>query len=206
MRRTLLALLVSLSAASLAPAALAAQGENAQPMHGGSFRVSIGADWSHYDERFGAPTPLNPALPNGTREPLGFYFGADSFGVAQLPFLNPLQGTIQGVTGLSNFALNLGKTRLVLDASVRRQPIRIAFAPSSRLGFQVTVPIVRARMSTFLAAPDTSIAALRGNVGAITASAFDAFRTQADTALLALANQAANGPAALRAQAQATLA
>ena len=181
-----------------------AQGEDAQPMRGGSFRVSIGADWQHYTERFGSPTPLNPGLVEGAREPLGFYFGADSFGVRQLGFLTPVQDQIRTLTGLGAYDLNLGRTRVTLDASVRRQPIRIAFAPSTRLGFQVNVPIVRSRMSVFLAAPDTTAAA-RGNVGTPTV-ALDNFRLQADAAINALVQQAASGPAGLRAQAQAELA
>ncbi len=205
MRRAILVLTVSLTAQVIAPAALAAQGEHAMPMPGGSFRVSIGADWSHYDERFGAATPLNPTLPDGAREPIGFYFGADSFGVRQLEFLTPVQTQIRGLTGLGAYELNLGRTRVTLDASVRRQPIRLAIAPSKHIGFQVTVPIVRARMSAFLAAPDTSTA-LRGNVGTVTAVSLDPFRTNADAVISALIQQAASGPASLRAQAQAELA
>ena len=53
MRRALLALVVLLAARLFAPSALHAQGENAMPMPAGSFRISIGADWAHYDERFG---------------------------------------------------------------------------------------------------------------------------------------------------------
>jgi hypothetical protein len=69
----------------------------------------------------------------------------------------------------------------------------------------VTVPIVRARMSTVLGVRDTAAAA-RGNVGPITASSFDPFRVAVDSALRALATQAASGPAGLRAQAQSELA
>lgn len=202
MRRSTLTAAVSLISALFAPAALLAQGETATPMHAGSFRLSIGANWQHYSERFGTPSPLNPALTDGAREPLGFYFSSDSLGVKQLEFLTPVQDAIRALTGVSGYALNLGKSRLTLDASVRHQPIRLAFAPAKMIGFQVTVPIVRARMSAALAVTDTSFAA-RGNVGLVAAGTLDAFRTQADAALIALQTQAASGPASLRAQAQA---
>jgi hypothetical protein len=205
MRRLALAAAVPLLAVMLAPAPVLAQGENALPMRGGSFRLSFGSDWAHYTDRFGMPSSAHPGLIDGAREPLGADFSAESLGVRQLEFLTPLQNQLRALTGLGSYELNIGRTRLVLDASVRRQPIRLAFAPSARLGFQVTVPIVRSRMSAFLAPPDTTGAGA-GNVGSYSAVTLDAFRIQADTALRALAQQAASGPAALRAQAQAELA
>ncbi len=204
MRRAISAAMLLGLAGLLVPPALRAQGEDAIPMPRHSFRVAIGADWAHYTNRFGTPNPVNPGIADGTPEPLGIDFGADSLGVQQLGFLAPVQSQIRTLTGVSNFTLDIGKTKLVLDASVRRMPIRLAWAATARLAFQVTVPIVRARMSAFLGLPDTSKAA-RGNVGPIIAANFDAFRVSGDSALRALAAQAASGPASLRSQAQAEL-
>lgn len=204
MRRSTLAVFAPLIAGMALPHQSLAQGDNAMPLRGGSFRFSIGANWAHHTERFGSPSPLNPTLPEGSREPTGFYFGADSLGVAQLEFFTPVQDQIRTLTGLTGYELTIGRTRLTLDASVRHQPIRLAFAPSSRIAFQVTVPIVRSRMSAFLAGGDTALAA-RANVGVAAPATFDPFRSESDAALLALAQQAASGPAGLRAQAQAEL-
>ena len=52
MRCALLAA-VSLTAAAIVPRSALAQGEHAVPMRRGSFRLSVGAEWAHADDRFG---------------------------------------------------------------------------------------------------------------------------------------------------------
>jgi hypothetical protein len=205
MRRTLLAAAASLLAGILLPGSALAQGESAEPLRAHALRLTIGSDWSHWTERFGTPSPLNPGLIDGAREPIGAYFGADSLGTQQLGFLAPTEAQVRSMTGLNGWLLNVGRAKLTLDASVRTTPIHVEYALSSRLGFSVNVPIVRARMSAFLTGPD-STAASKGNVGLntafVTPGNLDAFRNQADTALRALRAQMTSGPVGLRAQAQ----
>src|SRR5437660_11034919 len=103
MRRAPLAA-VSLLACILVPRSALAQGESAVPLPAHTLRFSIGADWSHWSDRFGAATPLNPALANGAREPIGTYFGAESLGTIQLPFLAPTETAVRSLSGLSGWA------------------------------------------------------------------------------------------------------
>ena len=200
---------VGFLAGSIAPGPVLAQGESAAPLRPHSFRLTVGTDWSHWTDRFGSPTPINPNLAEGAREPIGTYFGAESLGTKQLGFLAPTEAQLRALSGVSGYLLNVGRAKLTLDASWRSTPFRLEYAASRRLGFTATVPLVRTRMSVFLAGPDTSKAATLGNVGLNTAyltpGALDAFRTQADAALRALRTQAASGPLALRPQAQSQL-
>lgn len=206
MRRTLLAAAASFLAGILLPGSALAQGESAEPLRAHALRLTIGSDWSHFTERFGAPSPLNPGLIDGAREPIGAYFGADSLGTQQLGFLAPAEAQLRSMTGLNGWLLNVGRAKLTLDASVRTTPIRVEYALSGRLGFSVNVPIVRARMSAFLTGPDTATKSTLGNVGLnaafVTSGALDVFRNQADTALRALRAQMTSGPVGLRPQAQ----
>jgi hypothetical protein len=206
MRRTAPAAVLACLVILAAPVPALAQGESAEALRPRTIRLSVGMDWNHWTERFGAPSPLNPLFVDGAREPIGVYAGSDSLGTIQLPFFTPTQSQVQSLTGQSGWLLDVGRARLTMDASVRSTPFRLEWAASRRLGFRVSVPIVRARMSVFLTGPDTANSASLGNVGFnpafLTAGALDAFRAQADTALRALRAQAANGPLALRAQAQ----
>jgi hypothetical protein len=198
---------VSLLACILVPRSVLAQGESAIPLPAHTLRFTLGADWSHWSDRFGTATPINPLLLDGAREPIGSYFGAESLGTIQLPFLAPAESQVRALTGLPGWALNVGRSILTLDASWRSTPLKLEYAPSSRFGFSVNVPIVRARMSAFLAGPDTSVKGSFGNVGFnpafLSAGALDNYRAQADTAMRALREQMTSGPVALRAQAQA---
>ena len=204
MPRALVALPLLLGIA--APSIVVAQGEHALPMRAHTVRLTIDGEWSHASSRFGSPTPLNPTLAVGTPESLGVYFGGDSLGAREMPWLTPLQQQLQALTGIGGYALNLGQSQLRLETSIRRTPIKVDFAVSSRLVLGVAVPIVRSRSYAFLALPDSHVAT-QGNVGfnpSVTApGAYAAFRTEVDSALIALQTQATSGPAALQAQAQA---
>jgi len=185
-----------------------AQHEHAEPLRAGTLRIGFGGEWQHYTDRFGRPNPANPTLREGQREPIGAYFSAESLGVNRLPLLAPIENELRSITGLgTGYALNLGRSKLRLDASVRSTPIRIDYAPASRIGFSVAVPIVRSRMSASLSGPDTADVTSFGNVGLnpaiVTPGALDVFRNQAESALNALRTQATSGPVALQAQAQA---
>jgi hypothetical protein len=207
MRHPARAAALCLLALPVAPVLLLAQGEHARPLARGTLRLSFAVDWAHASERFGTATPLRPDLAAGSREPLGTYFSSESLGTRELPFLSGLQDRIRDATGLTGYAVNLGRMLLTLDASVRTTPIRLDVAPSRRWGLGVTVPLVRSRMKTALLGPDTADAATLGNVGWNPAwlqpGAADAFLAEVDTALRALREQALSGPPALRAQAQA---
>jgi hypothetical protein len=206
MPRPLSAAIAVCLAVSAVPATVLAQGESAEPLRPHAVRLTVGADWSHWTERFAAPSPFDPALLDGTRQPIGAYFGAESLGTRQLGFLAPTESQLRALSHLNGWALNVGRAKLTMDASWRSTPIKLEYAISSRLGFSASVPIVRARMSVFLTGPDSANAATRGNVGFnkawLTAGALDGFRSQADTALRALRAQATGGPLALRPQAQ----
>ena len=212
MRRALLPAAVILFAGLSFPRIALAQGENAAAMRRGTFRLSIGGEWSQYTERFGMANPLRPNLADGTLESIATDFSAESLGVSQLTFLSAIQDSLRSLSGVGAFGLNLGRHRVTLSASVRHQPIRLHWAPSSRLVFGVHVPIVRARMSAFVLGPDTAVAESlsRGNVGFsaefLTPGAMSLFRSEADAALLALQATATSGPPALQAQAAAQLA
>ena len=206
MRRALLVALAPAALGILAPRGLRAQGESAAPMRPGSLRVTVGGDWAHATDWFGKPNPLSPTLADGERQPLGTYYSGESLGVRQLPFLDTTQSAVRSLTGLSGYLLNIGRSVLTLETSVRSTPLRLEYAPVRRLALSVSVPLVRTRSYTVLAGPDTgaAAAATRGNVGWNVAGATDAFRTAVDTALRALRQQAQSGPAALRSQAQGT--
>lgn len=182
-----------------------AQGEEAIPLARGTLRLSLAPDWSQWDRRFGVGTP---GLPAGSREPLAVDFSADSITSARLPFLIDGETRVRTLTGIAGYGYNLGRARLTLNASWRSIPLGFELAVSRRLVIGAAVPLVRARMEATLRGPDTS-AATRGNVGLNPAlqspAAFDTYRSEVDNALAELLNQANNGPAALRAQALATL-
>ncbi|MDP3773408.1 MAG: hypothetical protein Q8Q85_04005, partial [Gemmatimonadales bacterium] len=178
------------------------------PVRPGTLRVVLAPDWARWNRRFGEGTP---GFTKDALEPLGVDFPSESLGVDRLTFLAPVQSRIQALTGLSGFALNLGRARLTLNANVRVVPLAFELGVTRRLSLSLFVPLVRSRVEAFLQGPDTSAdsAATRGDVGFnpafLTPGALDAFREQVDSALIALQTQATSGPVALRGQAQSTL-
>ncbi len=208
MRRALLAVSAPVILALALPAPARAQGEHATPLRPGTVRVGVGGWWSHATDRFGAPTPLAPGLADGAIEPLGRWFG-DSLTSTQFPWLASTEAELRALTGLGGYGLNLGRSTLTVETSVRHTPIRLDVALSRRLVVGVAVPIVRARTYAFQALPDTADAASFGNVGwnpeELAGGTYDLFRLDVDSALAALQRQATSGPPALQAQAQATL-
>jgi hypothetical protein len=204
MRRAIAAppavLAVLLSIAAAAPAPLAAQAEFAVPVGRGLLRVNFTPDWLSYDHRFG----LNvPGYANGSPVPIGLDFSAESLGVSSLPVLRPLQDQVRAASGLGAFTLNLGRSVVQLNASVRTLPIGLELGLSRRLSVGFTVPIVRSRVdASFLV--DTN-PAKRSNVAFSDTAAVSGFRTQVDAALAALQTQATSGPASLRDSARAAL-
>jgi len=204
MRRAATIFLLLIAAGLWLPGAARAQGDEAPPPAAGVLRVLVPPVWWRWDQRFGQGTA---GRANGQLEPIGVDFGADSLGTRQLPFLGPAEAVLRAVSGLPAFTMNLGRSDLQLNANVRTMPIAIAVGISRRLSIGALVPLVRSRVEA-LFRMDTSAATL-GNVGANPAyyqqGVYDGFRQQVDTALGALRAQAAGGPAALRAQAQAAL-
>jgi hypothetical protein len=181
-----------------------AQGEDALPLRGGTLRINLIPDWAHWNERFGRGTP---GYSDGTREPLAVDFNSDSLGVAGIPSLASAQARLQSVTGLTGFQLNLGRAQLTIENSFRVVPVGIDLALSSRLVLRASVPIVRARVTTFLGGSDTLNPATLGTVGLNPAlsdgTTYAAYVTQVDTLLRALLQQSQSGPAGLRSSAAA---
>ncbi|HXY69228.1 MAG TPA: hypothetical protein VEH62_07235 [Gemmatimonadales bacterium] len=191
-----LAAALAIAAGGLHPGRLAAQTEFAVPLAPGTLRIDFTPVWSSWDHRFqpGASGPV----------PITADFTADSLGTANLPFLTHLQDTLRQATGLGGaFALNLGHPLIALNASVRTLPIGLEMGISRRLSIGVTVPIVRSRVDASFNL-DTALAR-RSNVGHFPL-ADTTFRSQIGAAIDSLQKQAASGPAALRAQAQAAIA
>jgi len=207
MRRFLLAVSAPVILGLAVPAPVRAQGENATPLRPGTILIGVDGTWAHASDRFGAPTPFAPGLPDGTIEPLGFYFG-DSLTTTQLPWLAGTEAELRTLTGLGNYGLNLGRSKLTVETSLRNTPIRLDVALSRRIVLGMSVPIVRAYRYVHQNLPD-STAASHGNVGwnpeEVSAGTYTAFRSDVDAALAALQQQAASGPAALQAQAQTLL-
>lgn len=210
----LAAVLLSLLASLTLPRTAAAQGEDAVPLRPGMVRLGIAPDWARWNRRFGSGTP---GYADGSLEPFGVDFTAESLGVQRLPFLVPSQSTLRSVTGLSAFLVNLGRAEITMNASVRVIPLTLELGLTRRVGLSVMLPLVRARTEVFVLGPseDTSVAgraaaqATRGNVGLnprfAQPAALQSFMTQVDSALVALQRRAANPADPLRAQAQATL-
>jgi hypothetical protein len=204
MRRATVPVLVLAAALFLPGAARAQGGDDAPPPAAGVLRVMIPGVWWRWNERFGSGTA---GRAEGQLEPIGVDFTTDSLGTTQLPFLGPSEAALRSVTGLSAFRLDIGGSDVQLNANVRSLPLALSYGVSRRLSIGVLLPLVRSRVEAVLRM-DTA-GTLPGNVGAnpgyTQAGVYDAFRQQVDTALAALIEQATNGPAALRAQALATL-
>jgi hypothetical protein len=198
-RAALLAAILGIATCVVLPRSLAAQTEFAVPLGRGQLRLDFTPVWSSWDHRFD-PSAAGPV-------PISTDFTSNYLGVATLPFLQPLQDAIQSVTGLTKFFLNLGHTAVALTSSVRTLPVGIELGLTRRLAIGVTVPIVRSRVDVSFQV-DTA-KARQSNVGFNPGLSGDTaaatFRTQMGNALAALQTQAASGPAALRAAAQAAL-
>ena len=128
-----------LASSAVLPGTLAAQTEFAVPLAPGHLRLDITPWWQSWDHRY------DPASP-GTPVPINADFASDSFGVASLPFLAPLQSQIQTASGLSGFKLDLGGTTAAMTASIRTIPIGLELGLTRSLAIGVTVPIVHSEV------------------------------------------------------------
>jgi hypothetical protein len=199
-RAALFAAILGIAPSVLLPRSLAAQTEFAVPLGRGQLRLDFTPIWLTWDHRFepGAAGPV----------PISTDFTTYSLGVATLPFLQPLQDGIQSVTGLTKFSLSLGHPLIALTSSVRTLPIGIELGLTRRLAIGVMVPLVRSRVDVSFEV-DTAKARQSNvgfNPGLFGDTAAATFRSQMGNALAALQTQAASGPPALRAPAQAALA
>jgi len=195
--RLLLALGIASSA--ILPGSLAAQAEFAVPVRPGQLRIDIDPYWLSYDHYFDPGSP-------GTLVPVAAPFQADSFGVAQLPFLSGPQSQIQQVSGVGTFTFDLGATQVAMTKSVRTIPIGFELGLSRRLAIGATVPLVQSRVDVSFLVDSTRPGNVGLNPGLNNPSAVAPFQSQIAAALSALQAQADSGPAALRSQAQALLA
>ncbi len=205
-RAAWLVAILGIASSAIHPGSLAAQAEFAVPVQPGQLRIDITPSWLSYDHYF------DPASP-GTLVPLSAAYASDSFGVAQLPFLAQTQTDIRAASGLSTFSLNLGATAVALASSVRTIPIGLELGLSKRLAIGVSVPIVLSRVDVGFRTDTTGAgtdSARTGNVswnpGFFDPALNATWTSQINAALAALQTQAASGPPALRAQAQAMLA
>ena len=204
MRRATAPVLVLAAALSLPATARAQGGDDAPPPAAGVLRVMIPGVWWRWNERFGSGTA---GRADGQLEPIGVDFSADSLGTTQLPFLGPSEAALRTVTGLPAFRLDIGRSDVQLNANVRSLPIAVSFGVSRRFSVGVLLPLVRSRVEAVFRMDTVGplLGTVGPNPGYSQAGAYDAFRQQVDTALAALIEQASAGPAALRAQALATL-
>jgi hypothetical protein len=192
---------IGAGAALATPPPLAAQTEFAIPVARGTLRLDITPFWLSYDHFYG----LNvPGYADGAPVPINLDFQAESLGVRSLPFLGTLQSNIQAAANFGGFALNLGHTQTVMNASVRTIPIGLEYGLTSKVSIGVTVPIVRSRVDVNFAVDTTT--GKRSNVAFADTGAVSPFRSQADKAIAALQQLAAGGPPSLRPWAQQVLA
>src|SRR5687768_9086539 len=134
-------------------------GEDALVLPRGVLRVRAIGQWAHFNERYGKDTPGRPA---GALEPLGIDFDLDTVGVGIFPNLGALQSGLRSLTGLTDFTLSLGQTRVRLDAHVTATPITIEAGVTKKLSIGLLVPYVQTRMGTFFS---VNPAGREGNVG-----------------------------------------
>src|SRR4051812_44795444 len=109
----------------------------------GALRFRVISAWERYDSHF----------TSGGTLPLGVAFTADSFGVANIPALAPIQSAIASAAA-SPFTLNFGRARLNATTRINIVPIVFEYGVTSRLSVGAFIPIVRQRLAAaFLLAP-----------------------------------------------------
>ena len=143
---------------------------------------------------------------DGTREPLGTDLSSSALGSDLLPSLADADARIGRITGVTGYALNLGKLTTDAQADVSTGFAGLALGLTRNITIFGRLPLVRSRVqASYQLDPATADAGL--NPGA-TAEA--TFFSQFDASLTALGDRIAagdfDGNPALKAQAQAALA
>ena len=112
--------------------------EDAIPIPGGWFRLSVGTAWTRYDSRFGD---------SGSIRGLGDEFSTDSLGPRQLPRLAPIEGALKTLTQNAAQRLTFGRLEVRSDARIVTTPIAFEYGITRRLSLGVVVPLVQTRRS-----------------------------------------------------------
>ncbi len=152
--------------------AVAGIGDDAMVLPRGTLRIRFAPSWTEFDSRYGLDTPERAA---GSSEPLGLDFTSDTLGIEQLELLVPLEQELRSLTGISNFSVSLGRTRLDLRSSVRALPIVAEVGLTRRISMAVVVPLVRTRSEAILS---VNPAGSEGNLGFNPAMSISAARDQ----------------------------
>jgi hypothetical protein len=84
----------------------------------------------------------------GTRN-IGSLFATDTFGVAQLPRLAPIEADIRAISGLPNFRLSAGNVRSIADSRVATAPLIAEYGLTSRLTLGIAIPFVQTRTTLY---------------------------------------------------------
>jgi hypothetical protein len=144
-------------------------GDDALVLPRGVLRVRVIGQWTTFNERYGKDTP---GRPNGALEPLGIDFDLDTVGVREFPNLTPVQTGLRSLTGLSDFTLSLGQTRVRLNGRVTAIPITIEAGLTKKLSLGLLIPYVKTNQDVgFTVNPR----GLEGNVAFNPAFAFPQF-------------------------------
>lgn len=144
----------------------------------GALRIGFEPSFRTYEERF---------APDGTREPLGADFSADSAGVRLFPTASAAEVALRAITGDAAYTISAGRFRTALDADIRRFPLNVSFGLTSRLTLLVSVPIVTTRMQA-----DFVVDSATANVGINPAAGTAAAVTQIQQLLVQLEAGAAS--------------
>ncbi|MGH7717358.1 MAG: hypothetical protein ACREON_00750 [Gemmatimonadaceae bacterium] len=117
-------------------------GDDAMVLPRGALRVRVIFLSTTFDDRFGKNTP---GRSDGDVEPLAIDFNREAIGVDQFQNLLPLQLGLRQLTGLSDYEVNLGRTVLDLNATVRSLPITTELGVTERFSIGLLVPYVWTR-------------------------------------------------------------
>jgi hypothetical protein len=160
-------------------------GDDATTVPAGALRIGVSNIWTRFDDRFDG---------TGGLQPLGAQLTSDAAGVTQFENLAPVQANIRALSGLSDFAVSIGRTALDASELVRTTPISAEVGLTHWLQLGVMVPVVSTRMAASFRVNSSGPA---GNVGinpALTPG------SAAATANAALLQQFADAEAALSAR------
>jgi hypothetical protein len=136
LRASVLALLLAGSAAAQSSGSPLSHLDDAAPIPAGALRLRLANVWTRYDERFAA---------GGGTTPLGAELSADSLGVAQLPLLAGVQGSVQTLASDPALRLSFGRLRVGSNARIATTPISFEYGVTRRLSVGVLIPIVQTR-------------------------------------------------------------
>jgi hypothetical protein len=163
-RASLAALLLAGALVPGAPAAARAQavlgiGDDALVLPRGVFRLRAVGQQGTFDERFGGIS--TSGLRPNRREPILTDLNIPSIGTVQFPNLLRVEQGLRGLTGNTNYALDLGRLEGAGDVRINAGTLVAELGATKRLSFGVQVPFVDTRNNVRLAVNPGG----QGNVG-----------------------------------------